>query len=65
MFFQSPKKQVHFNESANQIWNIDQYDDKENDMLMFFQPPKKKSVLLKQKIKFGRLIDMMIKKMTS
>ena len=42
IFFQSPKKRVRFDESANQIWTIDRYDDKENDNLIFFQPPKKR-----------------------
>ena len=35
------------------------------DKLIFFRRPKNESVLIKHRIKFRRLIDMMIKKMTS
>ena len=65
IFFKPPKKQIRFHESANQIWSIDRYDDKENDKLNLFKSTKSASVLKNQKIKFGRLIDMMIKKMTN
>ena len=65
IFFQPPKKQVHFDEAKNQIWTIDRYDDKENDKRIFFQPPNEQDHFDEEKIKFGPSIDMMIKKMTS
>ena len=64
-FFRCPKKRVRFDKAKNKIWTIDRYDDKENDKLIFFQPPKKRVRFDEAKIKFGRSIDMMIKKMTS
>ena len=31
IFFRRPKKRVRFDESKNEIWTIDRYDDKENE----------------------------------
>ena len=42
IFFRRPKKRVRFDKAKNEIWTIDQYDDKEYDKLLFFQPPKKR-----------------------
>ena len=65
IFFQPPKEVDHFDDSKSQIWTIDRYDDKENDKLVIFQPPKKQVHFDESGKKYGRLIDMMIKKMTN
>ena len=65
MLFYPPKKPIRSDESKNPIWTIDRYDDKENEKLINFQPLKEQVHFDEANIKFGRLIDMIIKKMTS